>query len=337
MTDYSEELNGKVVVITGASAGVGRATARAFAKYDTKIALLARGKEGLEGAAKEIEKSGSEALVFQVDVAQADQIETAAQEIEAKWGNIDIWVNNAMVSVFSPFKEMTPEEFKRVTEVTYLGQVYGTMSALKRMVARDKGSIVLVGSALAYRGIPLQSAYCGSKHATQGVFDSVRSELMHDKSNVHIGMVHLPALNTTQFSWVKTRFDKKPKPMGTIYQPEVAADAILYMATHPNRRSVYVGWSTVQTILGNKVFPGIGDQVLAKGGFSGQLTDNPEDPDRKNNLLQPVGEDRGAHGEFDQESKDHSLQFWASKNKDTIGMVALAGLASALILSLFKK
>ena len=323
MEDYTEKLANKVVVITGASGGVGRATAREFAQYNMKIGLIARGKEGLEAAAREVEQAGSEAMVLVTDVSNPYEIETAAQSIEEKWGKIDIWVNNAMTSVFAPFSDVTPEEFKRVTEVTYLGQVYGTHTALKRMIPKNKGAIVLVGSALAYRGIPLQSAYCGAKHGIQGFFDSLRSELIHENLDINLSMVQLPALNTTQFSWVKTAFDKKPRPMGTIYQPEIAARAIVYLATH-KRRSIYVGFSTLQTILGNKVAPEFLDYLLAKTGFSGQLTENPEDPDRKYNLWEPVHEDRGAHGEFDEQAKDHSFQFWLSKNKKELGIAATA-------------
>ena len=280
-------LRGKVVVITGASAGVGRATAREFAKYGTKIALLARGKDGLEAARREAETAGSQSLVIPTDVADPQQVEDAADRVEQELGPIDVWVNNAMNSVFSPFKEMTPEEYKHVTEVTYLGQVYGTMTALKRMLPRNRGSIVLVGSALAYRGIPLQSAYCGAKHGIEGLFDSLRTELMHDKSKVKITVVQLPALNTTQFGWVKTRLPNKARPMGTIFQPEVAARAIVFAATH-NRREVFVGFPTVQTILGNKIAPWFADWVLAKTGYQGQQTDEPLSPDRQHNLWEPV-------------------------------------------------
>ena len=324
MSTY-EKLNHKVIVIAGASAGVGRATAREFAKYNTKIALLSRGKKALEATAREVEAAGSEAMVLPVDLADHEAVEQAAQKIQDTWNIIDIWVNNAMLSVFAPFTKVEPEDFKRVTEVTYLGQVYGTRAALKRMVPRNKGEIILVGSALAYRGIPLQSAYCGSKHAIQGFFDSLRSELIHDGSNINLSMVQLPAMNTTQFGWVKTFFDRKPKPMGKIYQPEVAARAITYLATH-KRRSVWVGFSTLQTILGNKVAPGFLDHFLAKGGYEGQLTDKKEESNRKHNLYEPVDEDRGAHGDFDDQSADTSAQLWFSKNKNELGIAAGAAL-----------
>src|SRR5688500_7841005 len=262
----------EVVVITGASAGVGRATARAFASRRASIGLLARGREGLEPARQEVEELGGRALVVPADVADHDQVESAAIAVEAAFGPIDVWVNNAMVSVFSPVKEMTAAEYKRVTDVTYLGYVYGTLAALKRMKPRDRGMIVQVGSALAYRGIPLQSAYCGAKHAIQGFTESVRCELMHDQSNVRITMVQMPALNTPQFSWVKSRLPRKPQPVPPIYQPEVAADAIVWAAYH-YRREWYVGGSTVVTILGNEIAPSLGDWYLAQQGYDAQQYD----------------------------------------------------------------
>src|SRR6266478_291169 len=245
----------EVVVITGASAGVGRATAQRFAKKGARIGLLARGIDGLEGARRDVEKLGGKALVIPVDVADADQVEAAAARIEAELGEIDIWINNAMTSVFSPIKEMTPEEFRRVTEVTYLGYVYGTLAALKRMLSRDRGVIVQVGSALAYRGIPLQAAYCAAKHAIQGFCDSLRCELLHDKSNVRLTMVQLPALNTPQFGWVKSRLPRRTQPVPPIFQPEVAAEAIYFAAHHP-RREFYVGMPSVKAIVANKIAPG---------------------------------------------------------------------------------
>src|SRR5919199_155521 len=255
----------EVVVITGASAGVGRATARAFAREGAYIGLLARGRDGLEGARRDVEESGGRALVLPTDVSDADAVERAAEAIEREFGPIDLWINNAMVSVFSPVKEMRPEEYRRVTEVTYLGYVYGTLAALKRMLPRGRGVIVQVGSALAYRGIPLQSAYCGAKHAVQGFVDSLRSELLHDRSNVRVTMVQLPALNTPQFSWVKSRLPREPQPVPPIFQPEVAARAI-YWAAHNDRRELYVGWPTVKAIVGNKAAPGLADWYLAPLG-----------------------------------------------------------------------
>ncbi|WP_439883311.1 SDR family oxidoreductase [Pontibacter sp. MBLB2868] len=318
-----------VVVITGASAGLGRACAREFAKNGYDVGLLARGIDGLEGAKHEVLQMGRKAVYVQVDVADAQAVDDAATKIEEELGEIDVWVNNAMNSVFSPIKEMQPDEYKRVTEVTYLGQVYGTLSALKRMLPRDKGSIILVGSALAYRGIPLQSAYCGSKHAIQGFFDSLRSELMHDKSKVKVTMVQLPAMNTTQFGFVKTRLPNKPKPMGKIYQPEVAAKAIVFAAEH-DRREIYVGYPTVQAIVGDKIAPELGDYILAKTGFEGQQTNIPEDPNRKNNLWEPIPGDHGAHGTFDAEATDFSPEFWLSKNKNKI-LTGILGLGGVLL------
>ncbi|MGB8704005.1 MAG: SDR family oxidoreductase, partial [Gillisia sp.] len=236
----------KVIVITGASAGVGRATAKEFAKSGAKILLIARGRDGLEGAKREVEDAGGKAWIFEADVADAQKLKEAATFAEENLGPIDLWVNNAMVSVFSRVMDMKPEEYKRVTEVTYLGQVYGTQAALEKMKDRNCGKIILVGSALSYRGIPLQSAYCASKHAIQGFFESLRAELFHDNINVDLSIVHLPAMNTTQFNWVKSRFDKKPKPMGTIFQPEVAALAIAEVS-ETGVRERHVGFSTVQT------------------------------------------------------------------------------------------
>lgn len=319
------EHNGKkgVVAITGASAGVGRACARTFAEKGYDVGLIARGKDGLEGAKKEVVLFGQKAIWIETDVADAAAVYRAADEIEKKLGPITVWVNNAMNSVFSPVKEMQPEEYKRVTEVTYLGQVYGTLAALKKMLPRDSGSIVLVGSALAYRGIPLQSAYCGAKHAIQGFFDSLRTELMHDKSNVKVSMVHLPAMNTTQFGFVKSRLPNKPKPMGTIYQPEIAADAILYAAEH-DRREIMVGFPTVEAVVGNKIAPWYADRVLANTGYKGQQTDEPADPDRPNNLWEPIPGDHGAHGSFDSQAKTFSPELWASKHKKYLIGASLA-------------
>src|SRR5438309_4588870 len=256
----------KIVAVTGATSGVGRAAVRAFAARGYDVALLARDQAGLEGAAKEVEQAGGRSLAVPTDVADADQVENAAERIEAELGPIDVWVNDAMTSVFSPFKEMTAEEYRRVTEVTYLGQVYGTMAALRRMLPRDRGAIVLVGSALAYRGIPLQSAYCGAKHATQGFLDSLRAELLHDESGVKVTMVQMPALNTPQFDWVKSRLPQKAQPVPPVYQPEVAAQAVVWAADH-YRREINVALNTSITLLANKFFPGFGDWYLAQTGY----------------------------------------------------------------------
>ena len=320
----------RVVVITGASAGLGRAVVREFARKNADIALIARGIEGLEGAKAEVERAGGRALIFPIDVANAEAVEDAAAEIEQKLGPIDVWVNNAMNSVFSPVKEMTADDYKRVTDVTYLGQVYGALSALKRMLPRNRGTIVFVGSALAYRGIPLQSAYCGAKHAIEGFFDSLRTELMHDDSKVGISMVQLPAMNTTQFKFVKTRLPFKPRPMGTIYQPEVAAEVIEYASRNP-RREFYVGWPTVKAIVGNKIAPWYADWVLSRNGYEGQMTKEPEDPNRKNNLWEPLPGDHGAHGNFESQSKDFSVVSWASLHKGAVA-ASLLFFAGALFL-----
>jgi NAD(P)-dependent dehydrogenase (short-subunit alcohol dehydrogenase family) len=274
------------VVITGALAGVGRATAQAFARPGAKIGLLARGKDGLAGACADVEAAGGKALALPTDVANAEEVEAAAEAIEAELGPIDIWVNNAMVTIFSPFSSISAEEYKRATEVTYLGTVYGTMSALKRMLPRNRGTIVQVGSALAYRGIPLQSAYCGAKHAIKGFMDSVCTELMHDKSNIRVTMVQLPALNMPQFSWAQSHMPYHPQPVPPIYQPEVAAEAIVW-ASHHRRREVYVGGPAVATVLINKFMPGLTDRYLARTGYSSQLTDRPVPPDRPSNLFFP--------------------------------------------------
>lgn len=312
----------EVVVITGASAGVGRATVREFAGRGAHIGLLARGLEGLEGAKREVEQTGGKAVICQVDVADAAAVEQAAARIEAELGPIDVWINNAMNSVFSPIKEMEAEEYKRVTDVTYLGQVYGALSALKRMIPRDRGTIVFVGSALAYRGIPLQSAYCGAKHAIEGFYDSLRTELMHDKSNIRITMVQLPALNTTQFGFVKSRLPNKPRPMGKIFQPEVAAEAI-YFASRHDRRELFVGSPTVQAIIGNKLVPELADYVLATTGIDGQQTTEPEDANRRHNLWDPIPGDHGAHGPFHEEAHSFSPQLWATKNRNWLAAASL--------------
>jgi NAD(P)-dependent dehydrogenase (short-subunit alcohol dehydrogenase family) len=314
----------EVVVVTGASAGVGRATVRAFAEEGAHIGLLARGPDGLQAAAREVEQKGGKALVVPTDVADPDQVETAAAAVEEKLGPIDIWVNNAMTSVFAPAWEIRPEEFRRVTEVNYLGFVYGTLAALRRMRPRDRGSIVQVGSALAYRGIPLQSAYCGSKHAIQGFTDSLRCELLHEGSGVKVTMVQMPALNTPQFTWVKSRLPRRAQPVPPIYQPEVAARAIVWASRH-DRRELNVGASTSLVILGNKVMPGLGDEYLAHTGYDSQMTDEAADPDRPANLWEPVPGDRGAHGPFDAEASDHSLQLWINTHR---GWLALGGLAT---------
>jgi NAD(P)-dependent dehydrogenase (short-subunit alcohol dehydrogenase family) len=319
-----------VVVITGASGGIGRATARAFGGRGAKVALLARGEVGLAAAAEDVRAAGGEALAIPVDVADHARIADAARRVEEELGPIDVWVNNAFTTVFAPFTGVRPEEFKRVTEVTYLGFVYGTKVALDRMLPRDRGTIVQVGSALAYRGIPLQSVYCGAKHATQGFNEALRCELLHDKSNVRVTMVQLPAVNTPQFDWVLSRLPHRARPVPPIYQPEVAAQAILRAADHPRRREYWVGFSTVGTLLANKIAPGLLDRYLAVNGYAAQQTDQPRDPHQPANLRDPAdgpgGRDFGAHGPFDARSHARSWQMWASHHH---GLVAAAGLGTA--------
>jgi NAD(P)-dependent dehydrogenase (short-subunit alcohol dehydrogenase family) len=316
----SSETKPQVVVVTGASAGVGRATVRALAKRGAYIGLIARGRDALEATRREVEGLGGRALVLPTDVADAEAVEAAAARVESEFGPIDVWINNAMNSVFSPVKEMKAEEYRRVTEVTYLGYVHGVLAVLPRMLSRDRGVIVQVGSALAYRGIPLQSAYCAAKHAIQGFTDSLRTELMHDGSNVRVTSVHLAAINTPQFRWVKTRLPNEAQPVPPIFQPEVAADAILF-AMENERREVWMGWPTVKTIVGNRLVPWYVDRDLAEDGIESQQMDEPKE-ERPHNLWEPVPGDHGAHGAFDDRARDTSLQLWASKNR---GLLALAG------------
>lgn len=303
----------RVVVVTGASAGVGRATARAFAADGWDVGLLARGLDGLEAARREVEEMGRRAAVVVVDVADAGAVEEAAAQVERELGPIDVWVNNAMVTVMSEIVDMTAEEFRRVTEVNYLGTVHGTLSALRRMVPRDRGTIVQVGSALAYRAIPLQGAYCATKFAVRGFTDSLRTELLHRESKVHVTMVQMPALNTPQFGWSKCRFDRHPQPVPPIFQPEVAAEAILH-AAKSDRRELWVGGQAAVMIFLNKLAPGVGDRYLAKNGYDSQFIDRPIDPDRQNNLWEPVPGDHGAHGIFDERAKDESAELWAAEH-----------------------
>ena len=323
-------MKSEVVVITGASAGLGRATAREFGRHGAKVGLIARNVDGLDAAKREIESLGGSALVLPLDVADANAIEDAADSVERQLGPIDVWVNNAMTSVFSPVKQMHPDEYKRVTEVTYLGVVYGTLAALKRMLPRDRGSIVQVGSALVYRSIPLQSAYCAAKHAIAGFTDSLRCELIHDQSSVRVTMVQMPALNTPQFGWVKSRLKYKAQPVPPIFQPEVGARAI-HWAAHHSRRELYAGWPTVEAIVGNKLAPGLLDRYLGKTGFDSQQTSEPEDPNRPNNLWEPLKGDHGARGAFGYQARDTSLELRASLGRRWIG-AGLAAIAAAVLL-----
>lgn len=320
----------EVVVITGASAGVGRATAHVFARQGAAIALLARGSEGLEGVRQEVEALGGRALVLPTDVSDHEAVEAAAEQTERELGPIDIWINCAMVTVFSAFHDMSPEEFKRVTEVTYLGYVHGTFAALKRMRPRNRGTIVQVGSALAYRSIPLQSAYCGAKHAIVGFTDSLRSELMHERSNVHLTAVHLPAVNTPQFSWAKNRMSGKPQPVPPIFQPEVPAEAIAWTARQ-RRREVLVGLSTWVAIEGNKIAPRLGDYYLARTAHEAQQRPTPADPNQPDNLWQPVPRDFGTHGEFDDQATSRSGYLWMTKHRRWLALLGV-GITGAMYL-----
>jgi short-subunit dehydrogenase len=326
----SKFTNPRVIVITGAAAGVGRATARMFAETEgAHIGLIARGREALEGAKRDVEERGGKAVIYQCDVADGEAMEKAAEYIEQELGPIDVWVNVAMTSVFSFIKDMTPAEFKRVTEVCYLGYVNGTLAALKRMLPRNRGHIVQVGSALAYRGIPLQAAYCASKHAIQGFMDSLRAELIHDKSKIIAVMVQMPALNTPQFDWCKSRLPNKAQPVPPIYPPEIAAQAIVF-ASKNKRREIYVGLPTVIAIMGNKLFPRLGDWYLGRTGVKGQQTKEKADLNKPNNLYEPVGGDPGAHGRFDDRAHTFSPQLWTDLHRNWIAGGLILGLITAV-------
>jgi NAD(P)-dependent dehydrogenase (short-subunit alcohol dehydrogenase family) len=325
----------RTIVITGASAGVGRATAHAFAAEGARIGLIARPSERLHAAAREVKERGGTGLALCADVSDAEQVEAAAERAERDLGPIDVWVNNAMVTVFARFADITPGEFKRVTEVTYLGVVYGTMAALRRMLPRNRGRIIQVGSALAYRSIPLQSAYCGAKHAIAGFTDSLRSELIHDGKDIHLTMVQLPAMNTPQFNWCRSKLPRHPQPVPPIYQPEVAADVIVW-ASHRQRREIFVGAPTVVAIEGNKIAPGFADKYLGRTGFDSQQTSEPAAPDRRDNLFEPVAADVGAHGIFDSEAREWAAEVWLMKHKRSAAIAGAAALG-ALTLALSRK
>ncbi|MGZ4960136.1 MAG: SDR family oxidoreductase [Methylomonas sp.] len=315
----STNRTGQVVVITGAGAGLGRATVREFAKTGARIGLLDRDHSRLEQAAEEVRSLGSEAVICKTDVADAAQVEAAAANVESAFGPIDIWINNAMATIYSPFHKISAEDYKRATEVTYLGTVYGTMAALRRMQPRNCGTIIQVGSALAYRAIPLQSPYCGAKFAIRGFTDALRSELLHDRSKVRLTMVQMPALNTPQFEWGKNHMTMKPQPVPPIFEPEMAAKAIFW-ASHHKRREVYVGWPTIKAIWANKFIPGLIDHYLARGGYDGQHSKLPADPASPDNLWQPVPGDFAAHGRFDQRAQPGTLQLWASLYRGPIAI-----------------
>jgi NAD(P)-dependent dehydrogenase (short-subunit alcohol dehydrogenase family) len=320
------------VVVTGASGGIGRAVAKAFAKRGDRVALLARGRAGLEGALKEVEESGGSGMIIETDVADYAAVEAAAEQVEAAWGAIDVWVNNAMATIFCAFEDIPPEDFVRATEVTYLGSVWGVRAALKRMKPRDHGVIVQVGSALAYRSIPLQAPYCGAKSAVRGFIDSLRSELIHDKSNVRLTMIQLSAFNTPQFDWGRTCLPQQPQPLPPIFQPELAAEAVVFAAEHP-RREFWVGFPAVKVILANRILPALLDRVLARQAYGGQQMDQPLPEDRPDNLFVPVGRDYGTHGRFDDMAKSFSLQWWLSRRRGLmVGAFVVFLLAAGLML-----
>jgi NAD(P)-dependent dehydrogenase (short-subunit alcohol dehydrogenase family) len=325
----------QTVVIRGASAGIGRAAAALYGRRQANVALLARGQAGLEAAAADVRESGGQALVLQADVADPGQVNDAAGQAEDAFGPIDVWINVAFTSVFAPFTQITPAEFKRVTEVSYLGYVYGTMAALNRMAPRDQGTIVQVGSALGARSIPLQSAYCGAKHAINGFTESVRCELLHEHSNVHITVVQMPAVNTPQFSWVRSRLPRQPQPVPPIYEPELAARGIAFAADHPERKQYWVGETTAATIAAQKFAAPLLDRYLARTGYNSQQTSEPASLGRPDNLWKPVdepaGSDHGPHGAFDSRSHDHSPQLWASQHARQLWAgIAVLGLGGVL-------
>jgi len=306
----------QIVMITGASAGLGRAIAHAFAKRGAKIGLIARNPEALEACRREVVQLGGEAIVLPLDVSDAEAVEQAASELEEAFGPMDVWVNDAMVSVFSPVKKMQAAEYRRVTEVTYLGYVNGTLAALRRMLPRDRGAIIQIGSALSHRSIPLQSAYCACKHAIAGFTDSLRCELYHDNSNVQLTMVQMPAMNTMQFTWVKSRLPNKPQPVPPIFQPEVAAAVVVHAASAKRlRREYWVGSSTITAIVGQKFIPGLLDRYLGRTGYESQQTEVPDPPERANNLWEPVPGTHSAHGPFDQCSRSFSPQVFVDLHR----------------------
>jgi NAD(P)-dependent dehydrogenase (short-subunit alcohol dehydrogenase family) len=323
-------MTGSTVLITGATSGIGRATARRFAGPGVNIALVARGDDGLQAARAEVERAGGRALVLPTDVAEADAVDAAATAAEEAFGPIDIWINNAMATVFAYLWDVSPDEFRRANEVTYFGSIWGMQAALKRMRPRDRGTIVQVGSALAFRGVPLQAPYCGAKHGIQGVFESLRTELRHTGSKVHLTGVHLPGVNTPQFEHARDKLDEVSMPVAPVYQPEIAADAI-HWAAHHRRREIYVGVPTVYTIWGNKLAPWLAERYLAATAVKGQLSDRPKSPDRQDNLFSPVPGDPGAHGPYDEKAHGRSVQLWATKHRRAVGAgaAAVAGLAAA--------
>lgn len=335
MTTTNARSRPRTVVITGATAGVGRACVRAFASGGDRLVLIARGAAGLRAAAEEARAAGSPVCTIPVDVADPEACEAAAERAEAAFGPIDVWVNDAFVSAFAPFTEIGADEFRRVTEVTYLGYVNATRAALRRMLPRDRGTIVQVGSAIAYRGIPLQTAYSGAKHALQGWHEALRCELLAAGSEVRVTMVQLPAVNTPQFDWVLNRLRGRARPVPPVHQPEVAARAVRYAADHPGRREYWVGGSTAATLIANAVAPGLLDRYLARNGIDAQQEDRPRRARDPNNLWAPLDDydDHGAHGRFDAEARDHSAQLWASQHHGLLaaGGAALLGAAAGAL------
>ena len=327
-------MTSQIVVVTGASAGIGRAGAAAGGARGATVGLIARGEDGLKGVAKEVEQAGGRPVILPTDVADPDQVFAAAERMENEAGPIDVWVNVAFTSVFSPFDQITPDEYRRATEVTYLGFVYGTMAVLPRMKARNRGTIVHVGSALAYRGIPLQTAYCGAKHATQGFHEALRCELLHEKSDVHVTMVQMPAVNTPQFSWVLSRLPRHPQPVPPIYPPEMVARNVLWAADHPKRREYWVGTSTALTLAANAIVPGLLDRYLGRTGFDSQQTDQAHDPNAPVNLFEPAdgdrGRDFGMHGVFGNRTISRDPQLWASRHHGVLAGAGAAAVAGAV-------
>ena len=325
----------RVIVVTGASAGVGRAIARAFARHGDDVALLARQSERLEAAGREVEALGRRALALPVDVADASAVEEAAERVEAELGPIDVWVNNAMVSILAPADQVRPDEFRRVTEVTYLGSVWGTMAALRRMQRRDNGVIVQVGSALAYRGIPLQAAYCGAKHALQGFCESLRAELLHEGSAIRVTTVHMPAINTPQFEWIRSRMTHRPRPVAPVYTPEIAAQAVVAAAGNP-RSDVIVGWPTVLALTANALLPGVVDRRLARTGYEDQQSDEPR-PAQADNLFEPVELAVAADGRFGDEARERAIRVSSPVARGALAVSAAATAAGLAALGRFSK
>jgi NAD(P)-dependent dehydrogenase (short-subunit alcohol dehydrogenase family) len=324
--------NPRTVVITGASAGVGRATAVAFAGKGWNVGLIARGKEGLEGARRDVEAAGGRALVLPLDVADPGAVFAAADRVAEQWGRIDVWINDAMATIFAPVEDITPEEFKRVTEVTYLGQVYGTMAALRHMREQNHGTIVQVGSALSYRAIPLQSAYCGAKFAIRGFTDALRSELRHNHSRVRLTMVQLPAVNTPQFDWARSRLPRTLQPVPPIFQPEAIAGEILRAAIEAPRE-LWIGRSALKAIFGTMLLPLLGDKILASEGYSGQMTSEAAHPDRPDNLFEPVPSDPGAHGRFDSSASRQVTGYNPMHLRASIACMLIAGIAGLMAIT----